>query len=79
MGRMHSNGKGKSRSALPYKRSSPSWLKINTTEVRGAPWRGLARRSARRRSAAPPLLPLLVPPAACSQASHLRPSQWTRR
>ena len=34
MGRMHSNGKGKSRSALPYKRTSPSWLKITTAEVR---------------------------------------------
>lgn len=34
MGRMHSNGKGKSRSALPYKRSPPSWLKITTGEVR---------------------------------------------
>lgn len=34
MGRMHSNGKGKSRSALPYKRSAPSWLKVSSTEVR---------------------------------------------
>ena len=33
MGRMHSNGKGLSRSALPYKRSSPSWLKITAQEV----------------------------------------------
>ncbi len=42
MGRMHSNGKGKSRSALPYKRSPPSWLKITPGEVRAAPrwwWR----------------------------------------
>lgn len=37
MGRMHSNGKGKSRSALPYKRTPPSWLKIAPTEVRGRP------------------------------------------
>lgn len=36
MGRMHSNGKGKSRSALPYKRSPPSWLKIAPGEVRAA-------------------------------------------
>ncbi|GAB4820583.1 hypothetical protein N2152v2_007629 [Parachlorella kessleri] len=33
MGRMHSKGKGKSRSALPYKRSPPSWLKISSQEV----------------------------------------------
>lgn len=34
MGRMHSNGKGKSRSTLPYRRSPPSWLKITNAEVR---------------------------------------------
>ena len=34
MGRMHSKGKGISKSALPYKRSPPSWLKITTAEVR---------------------------------------------
>ena len=34
MGRMHSNGKGQSRSATPYKRSPPSWLKVTATEVR---------------------------------------------
>ncbi|CAI5464537.1 unnamed protein product [Closterium sp. Yama58-4] len=33
MGRMHSHGKGISRSALPYKRTPPSWLKISATEV----------------------------------------------
>eukprot|EP01114_Cavostelium_apophysatum_P008994 TRINITY_DN22064_c0_g1_i1.p1 TRINITY_DN22064_c0_g1~~TRINITY_DN22064_c0_g1_i1.p1 ORF type:complete len:172 (+),score=27.35 TRINITY_DN22064_c0_g1_i1:61-516(+) len=33
MGRMHSNGKGISDSALPYKRSPPSWLKISPQEV----------------------------------------------
>lgn len=33
MGRMYGNGKGLSRSALPYKRSAPSWLKISSTEV----------------------------------------------
>mmetsp|Transcript_29117 Transcript_29117/g.40214 ORF Transcript_29117/g.40214 Transcript_29117/m.40214 type:complete len:152 (+) Transcript_29117:68-523(+) len=33
MGRMHSKGKGMSSSALPYKRSAPSWLKITTGEV----------------------------------------------
>eukprot|EP00192_Tetraselmis_astigmatica_P015494 CAMPEP_0117673080 /NCGR_PEP_ID=MMETSP0804-20121206/14275_1 /TAXON_ID=1074897 /ORGANISM="Tetraselmis astigmatica, Strain CCMP880" /LENGTH=151 /DNA_ID=CAMNT_0005481781 /DNA_START=193 /DNA_END=648 /DNA_ORIENTATION=+ len=33
MGRMHSKGKGLSSSALPYKRSPPSWLKISSAEV----------------------------------------------
>lgn len=33
MGRMHSKGKGISRSALPYKRTPPSWQKITTPEV----------------------------------------------
>ena len=33
MGRMHSKGKGLSSSALPYKRTPPSWLKITETEV----------------------------------------------
>ncbi len=33
MGRMHSNGKGMSASALPYKRSPPSWCKTTSTEV----------------------------------------------
>ena len=30
---MHSNGKGISRSALPYKKSPPSWLKVTAAEV----------------------------------------------
>ena len=34
MGRMHTPGKGMSGSALPYKRSSPSWLKITSQEVK---------------------------------------------
>lgn len=34
MGRMHSNGKGVSRSALPYVKSAPSWLKVSSAEVR---------------------------------------------
>eukprot|EP00611_Tribonema_gayanum_P010323 TRINITY_DN20315_c0_g1_i1.p2 TRINITY_DN20315_c0_g1~~TRINITY_DN20315_c0_g1_i1.p2 ORF type:complete len:152 (+),score=62.71 TRINITY_DN20315_c0_g1_i1:80-535(+) len=34
MGRMHSKGKGIAKSARPYKRSPPSWLKITTDEVR---------------------------------------------
>lgn len=34
MGRMHSKGKGMSSSALPYKRSPPSWLKTTVAEVR---------------------------------------------
>jgi len=33
MGRMHSGGKGISRSALPYKRTPPSWLKVTKEEV----------------------------------------------
>ncbi|KAF1872509.1 hypothetical protein Lal_00016810 [Lupinus albus] len=33
MGRMHSSGKGMSASALPYKRTPPSWLKISSQDV----------------------------------------------
>ncbi|GBF92135.1 40S ribosomal protein S13 [Raphidocelis subcapitata] len=33
MGRMHSNGKGMSSSALPYRRSPPSWCKSTSAEV----------------------------------------------
>eukprot|EP00898_Chlorokybus_atmophyticus_P005942 jgi/Chlat1/6349/Chrsp44S09061 len=33
MGRMHSRGKGMSASALPYKRTPPSWLKVTSVEV----------------------------------------------
>ncbi|CAN8066613.1 unnamed protein product [Agarophyton chilense] len=33
MGRMHSKGKGISKSALPYKRNPPSWLKATPEEV----------------------------------------------
>ncbi|GBG76757.1 hypothetical protein CBR_g22973 [Chara braunii] len=33
MGRMHTKGKGMSSSALPYKRTPPSWLKIASAEV----------------------------------------------
>ncbi|XP_039135488.1 40S ribosomal protein S13-like [Dioscorea cayenensis subsp. rotundata] len=33
MGRMHSRGKGISSSALPYKRTPPSWLKISALDV----------------------------------------------
>ncbi|DBA96069.1 hypothetical protein WJX77_000038 [Trebouxia sp. C0004] len=33
MGRMHSRGKGMSSSALPYKKSPPSWLKTCSGEV----------------------------------------------
>jgi small subunit ribosomal protein S13e len=33
MGRMHSGGKGISSSALPYKRTPPSWLKITAAQV----------------------------------------------
>ncbi|KAF5732300.1 hypothetical protein HS088_TW18G00994 [Tripterygium wilfordii] len=33
MGRMHSRGKGISASALPYKRTPPSWLKVSAQDV----------------------------------------------
>eukprot|EP00088_Acartia_fossae_P047104 TRINITY_DN51027_c0_g1_i1.p1 TRINITY_DN51027_c0_g1~~TRINITY_DN51027_c0_g1_i1.p1 ORF type:complete len:152 (+),score=7.22 TRINITY_DN51027_c0_g1_i1:114-569(+) len=33
MGRMHSRGKGISRSALPYRRTPPSWVRITPEEV----------------------------------------------
>ena len=33
MGRMHAPGKGISDSALPYKRTPPSWLKISAPDV----------------------------------------------
>merc|ERR1711966_191972 len=33
MGRMHSKGKGISRSAKPYRRSAPSWLKTSASQV----------------------------------------------
>ncbi|KAG2581218.1 hypothetical protein PVAP13_6KG013200 [Panicum virgatum] len=33
MGRMHSRGKGISSSALPYKRTPPTWLKIAANDV----------------------------------------------
>ena len=36
MGRMHSKGKGISKSALPYKRTPPSWLKVTSNEVRAS-------------------------------------------
>ena len=33
MGRIHSRGKGISSSALPYKRTPPSWLKLSSGDV----------------------------------------------
>merc|ERR1711974_22008 len=33
MGRMHSKGKGISSSAMPYRRTPPSWLKVQANEV----------------------------------------------
>lgn len=33
MGRMHSNGKGISSSAIPYSRTPPSWLKTTPDQV----------------------------------------------
>jgi hypothetical protein len=43
MGRMHSKGKGMSGSALPYKRTPPSWLKVTSAEVRHSPVAHLQR------------------------------------
>merc|ERR1712149_13151 len=34
MGRLHSNGKGISGSALPYRRSVPTWLKLTSEDVK---------------------------------------------
>ncbi|XP_066999166.1 small ribosomal subunit protein uS15 [Anabrus simplex] len=34
MGRMHAPGKGISQSALPYRRSVPTWLKLSSEDVR---------------------------------------------
>jgi small subunit ribosomal protein S13e len=34
MGRMHAPGKGISDSALPYRRTQPSWLKTTSEDVR---------------------------------------------
>ena len=34
MGRMHSAGKGISQSALPYRRSVPTWLKLTSDETK---------------------------------------------
>ena len=33
MGRMHSPGKGVSRSSLPFKRTPPSWLQMSATDL----------------------------------------------
>merc|ERR1711928_167896 len=33
MGRMHAPGKGISQSALPYRRSVPTWLKLSSDDV----------------------------------------------
>eukprot|EP00742_Colponemidia_sp_Colp-10_P000148 GILJ01000163.1.p1 GENE.GILJ01000163.1~~GILJ01000163.1.p1 ORF type:complete len:175 (-),score=17.25 GILJ01000163.1:115-570(-) len=33
MGRMHSSGKGIASSALPYRRTPPSWLKVSPAEL----------------------------------------------
>lgn len=60
MGRMHSKGKGMSGTALPYKRTPPSWLKFTDTEVRTLSHRlqqqqlYLSLRSAARLSASSP-------------------------
>merc|ERR1711944_199672 len=34
MGRMHAPGKGISQSALPYRRSVPTWLKLSSADVK---------------------------------------------
>ena len=33
MGRLHSNGKGISKSAIPYSRTPPAWLKVTPDQV----------------------------------------------
>jgi small subunit ribosomal protein S13e len=33
MGRLHSNGKGISASAIPYSRNPPAWLKVTPDQV----------------------------------------------
>ena len=33
MGRLHSNGKGISASAIPYSRTPPAWLKVTPEQV----------------------------------------------
>lgn len=33
MGRLHSNGKGISKSALPYSRAPPAWLKVTPDQL----------------------------------------------
>ncbi|KAL9658617.1 hypothetical protein ABK040_006154 [Willaertia magna] len=33
MGRMHGSGRGISQSVIPYRRSAPSWLKVQSNEV----------------------------------------------
>jgi len=33
MGRLHSNGKGISASAIPYSRTAPAWLKVTPDQV----------------------------------------------
>ncbi|XP_042014244.1 40S ribosomal protein S13-like isoform X2 [Salvia splendens] len=40
MGRMHSRGKGISASALPYKRTPPSWLNISSQDEKGMTMKG---------------------------------------
>lgn len=86
MGRMHSNGKGMSSSALPYKRTPPSWLKTNDKEVSGSPGDGPAAPlgamaqgrhmilATRRISSAAPALPL-----AAVSSSHLGGLPLVRR
>jgi small subunit ribosomal protein S13e len=34
MGRMHSKGKGMSKSSIPYKRSAPLWCKTTPEEIK---------------------------------------------
>jgi len=46
MGRMHNPGKGISQSALPYRRSVPTWLKLTPDEVKDQIYK-LARKGLR--------------------------------
>ena len=45
MGRLHSNGKGISKSAIPYSRTAPAWLKVTPEQVEDQICR-LARKGA---------------------------------
>ena len=75
MGRMHAPGKGISGSALPYKKTPPSWLKTTAQEVRRLPVVARACGSALQgwQSSSPRTLPLVVHRLRLRRASRLLP------